>query len=106
MNQFTTKYTDKIQGVLSGFDRLVFRGSLRKIAYVFVAAGLRIQSLLRFCGLPHRPLFVWYQKVISLQQFFDQQPIKAILVSEILSCRVPSLSHALALDPATRSQPG
>jgi hypothetical protein len=33
MQEFTAKYADKIQGVLSGFDRLIFRGSLRKIAY-------------------------------------------------------------------------
>ena len=31
MNEFTAKYGDQIQGVLSGFDRLVFRGSLRQI---------------------------------------------------------------------------
>ena len=39
MDKFTAKYADKIQGVLSGFDRLVFRGSLRKIAYVFGLKG-------------------------------------------------------------------
>ena len=39
MNEFTAKYADKIQGVLTGFDRLVFRGSLRKIAYVFGMKG-------------------------------------------------------------------
>jgi hypothetical protein len=35
MQSFTAKYSDKVQGVLSGFDRLIFRGSLRKIAYTF-----------------------------------------------------------------------
>ena len=35
MQSFTAKHSDKIQGVLSGFDRLIFRGSLRKIAYTF-----------------------------------------------------------------------
>ena len=35
MQSFTAKYSDKIQGVLSGFDRLIFRGYLRKIAYTF-----------------------------------------------------------------------
>jgi hypothetical protein len=39
MNEFTAKYGDQIQGVLSGFDRLVFRGSLRKICYVFGMKG-------------------------------------------------------------------
>ena len=35
MQSFTAKYSDKIQGVLSGFDRLIFRGTLRRIAYTF-----------------------------------------------------------------------
>jgi hypothetical protein len=29
MQQFIEKYGEQIQGVVSGFDRLVFRGSLR-----------------------------------------------------------------------------
>ncbi len=39
MQEFTAKYADKIQGVLSGFDRLVFRGSLRKICHPFGMEG-------------------------------------------------------------------
>jgi hypothetical protein len=39
MQEFTVKYADKIQGVLSGFDRLVFRGSLRKICHPFGMQG-------------------------------------------------------------------
>jgi hypothetical protein len=31
MQQFIEKYKDQITGVLSGFDRLVFRGSLRRL---------------------------------------------------------------------------
>jgi len=34
LQKFNAKYQSEIAGVLSGFDRLVFRGSLRKIAYV------------------------------------------------------------------------
>ncbi len=34
MKQFMTKYAGKIKGVLSGFDRLVFRGTLRSLCYV------------------------------------------------------------------------
>lgn len=34
MNRFIARYRDRIIGVLSGFDRLVFRGTLRKIAFV------------------------------------------------------------------------
>ena len=33
MKQFIAKYAEKINGVLSGFDRLVLRGSLRAICY-------------------------------------------------------------------------
>ena len=29
MNEFTARYAEQIQGVLSGFDRLVFRGNMR-----------------------------------------------------------------------------
>ena len=29
MQQFINKYREQINGVVSGFDRLVFRGSLR-----------------------------------------------------------------------------
>ncbi len=33
MHEFITKRHDKIAGTLSGFDRLVFRGTLRSIAH-------------------------------------------------------------------------
>ena len=33
MQQFIEKYREQITGVLSGFDRLVFRGSLRRLNY-------------------------------------------------------------------------
>src|SRR5258708_14926165 len=33
MQQFIEKFGERIQGVLSGFDRLVFRGSLRRLNY-------------------------------------------------------------------------
>src|ERR1051325_596348 len=38
MNRFTAKYADRLAGVLSGFDRVVFRGTLRRLSYV---EGLR-----------------------------------------------------------------
>ncbi len=34
MKEFIAKHQDEIAGVLSGFDRLVFRGTLRSISYV------------------------------------------------------------------------
>lgn len=39
MQKFIAKYQSQISGVLNGFDRLVFRGSLRKISYVFGLQG-------------------------------------------------------------------
>lgn len=33
MHQFIAKYRDQIQGVTAGFDRVVFRGSLRRICF-------------------------------------------------------------------------
>src|ERR1700730_17950834 len=34
MKEFIAKYRNEIAGVLSGFDRLIFRGTLRSLAYV------------------------------------------------------------------------
>ena len=34
MQEFIARHKDGINGTLSGFDRLVFRGTLRSIAYV------------------------------------------------------------------------
>ena len=31
MQQFIAKFKDQIQGVMSGFDRVLFRGSLRRL---------------------------------------------------------------------------
>jgi hypothetical protein len=39
MDEFIAKHKDQISGVLSGFDRLVFRGTLRRIAYPFGLQG-------------------------------------------------------------------
>ena len=39
MEEFIAKHADQIAGKLSGFDRLVFRGCLRKIAYPFGMQG-------------------------------------------------------------------
>ena len=33
MKQFIAKFKDQIQGVLSGLDRVLFRGSLRRLAH-------------------------------------------------------------------------
>ena len=39
MQKFIAKFSNLIQGVISGADRLVFRGSLRAIQYPFGMMG-------------------------------------------------------------------
>jgi hypothetical protein len=34
MNRFVRQYSTKLQGVLSGFDRIVLKGTLRPLSYV------------------------------------------------------------------------
>jgi hypothetical protein len=34
MERFLTRHGDRIVGILTGFDRMIFRGSLRSISYV------------------------------------------------------------------------
>ena len=33
MERFVTRYQDRIAGILTGFDRMLFRGTLRSISY-------------------------------------------------------------------------
>jgi hypothetical protein len=33
MNQFAIKYSEKLLGVISGFDRLVLKGTFRPLSY-------------------------------------------------------------------------
>ena len=40
MQQFIENYREQINGALSGFDRLIFRGSLRRLNYGFYDPGL------------------------------------------------------------------
>ena len=73
MQQFIEEYQDQIQGVVSGFDRLIFRGSLRRLNYGYwsysiqatVAVGMEqylcenkdsVQTLRRACETGQRAL--------------------------------------------------
>jgi len=46
MGMFTTRYGSKIAGILSGFDRLIFRGTLRQLSH---ANGL--EGYLKWAGI-------------------------------------------------------
>jgi hypothetical protein len=50
MNEFTAKYADLITGTLHGFDRLVFRGTLRKISYPFGMQGYLWANQVKMTG--------------------------------------------------------
>ena len=52
MNQFTAKYAESIRCVLSGFDRVVFRGTIRRLSFVEgISAYLLFRKvLLKECG--------------------------------------------------------
>ena len=60
MQQFIKKFKDQILGALSGFDRLVLRGSLRRLQYgtwngalqARIAKGWRVSVATRFCSAP------------------------------------------------------
>ena len=56
MKQFIRQHADKIVGVLSGFDRLIFRGYLREISFV---KGLFMYLCWRKIRLTEFGRFVW-----------------------------------------------
>jgi len=61
MHQFTTKYADSLRGVLSGFDRLVFHGTLRTLASV---EGMK--GYLSYCNI------VWKEFAEHAQQVTER----------------------------------
>jgi hypothetical protein len=57
MPEFIAKYAEKMREVISGFDRLIFRGSLRAIRY---AQGMKAYLVSRFLLLVDLPKRVGY----------------------------------------------
>ena len=67
MEQFIQKYDGKIMGVLTGFDRLVFRGTLRALA---VTCGM-----MDFLGIGYERrenCFPWIENVSKAQDLMDK----------------------------------
>ena len=65
MQQFIEKYRERITGVLTGFDRLVLRGSLRRLNYGWwdekLSAGVPFGPGGRYSwpfSPPHEPAFI------------------------------------------------
>lgn len=42
MERFVERHKDRIVGVLTGFDRVLFRGTLRSISYLTARSGTAI----------------------------------------------------------------
>ena len=67
MQQFIDKYVSQIQGVVTGFDRLVFRGSLRRLNYgwwdakvkSFVSTGMEQYLLQKKILFKLNPFTCW-----------------------------------------------
>jgi len=59
--QFIEKFGDRIEGVLSGFDRLIFRGSLRRLNYG------RWDSSLQAPGAVGMEQYLWQNQILFKQ---------------------------------------
>jgi hypothetical protein len=77
MHRFTAKYQDQLAGVLSGFDRLVVRGTLRRIASV---AGLKD--------------YLWERKVL-LKEFGAHAEAVSERIKE--ACLAPAKARGLPI---------
>jgi hypothetical protein len=76
MKQFIEKYQEQVTGVLTGFDRLVFRGSLRRLNY-----GMWSPELEAFPAIGMEQYLS--QNSILMKHFGDHTK----QVSERISCR-------------------
>ena len=126
MDRFIAKHTDRITGVLSGFDRLVFRGTLRQIAYPAGLMGLlwKHQVLLKKFG-PYADGLTSRLKEASLKAAGEQgRPVRYLASSQtnkeavalkiaqsdgikqgliaVLSCVEPCMSYEIFRNPDTK----
>lgn len=122
MNQFIQKYRKKVIGVLSGFDRLVLRGTLRAISYTAGMMNLlydmdvllkdfnlyveRTTKLLREASTQearrlNRPVIYLAssgtRKELIAKKFMKQDGITDGLIC-LLSCVEPCISYAIRRD--------
>jgi hypothetical protein len=79
MQQFIDRYARQIDGVLTGFDRLVFRGSLRRLHYGWWDANLRafVSTGMEQYLLQNKILFKdYFQHVKGLSQRLRNSSVK------------------------------
>ena len=125
MERFVTRHRDRIEGILSGFDRLLFRGTLRSIAYVggldiflssqhvlykdfaTFAAGVsdrlkaRAEAMAAQAGRPFRYVVSSRQSKEDLaREILRTDPVVEGLIC-VLSCVEPCQSFTIRRDRAT-----
>jgi hypothetical protein len=125
MERFVTRHRDRIVGILSGFDRLLFRGTLRSIAYVggldiflasrhvlykdfaTFAAGVsdrlkaRAEAMAAHAGRPFRYVVSSRQSKEDLaREILRTDPVVEGLIC-VLSCVEPCQSFTIRRDRAT-----
>ena len=79
MEKFINKYQEEIQGTLSGFDRLVFRGSLRRLFYGHWDRGLQsmvVEGMERYLGCNHILFKHYLDHVKGVSQKVKQASVK------------------------------
>ena len=84
MKQFIAKFTDRIDGVLCGFDRLVMRGELRAL---YIAKGGGIEQYLRSSHVMFkdlRPEWRIHRRMNSLQR--SEPRLAAVLTGNSRDC--------------------
>lgn len=108
MQQFIDRYASQINGVLSGFDRLVFRGSLRRLNYGWRDATLKafVSTGMEQYLLQNKILFKdYFQQVKGLSQRLRDCSVKPFEVQglPIIFERNPSVDkEALAREVARK----
>jgi hypothetical protein len=79
MQEFINKFREHINGTLSGFDRLVFRGSLRRLHYGFWHPGLQsmvVEGMEQYLGSNHILYKDYLDHVKRVSQQVKQASVK------------------------------
>ncbi|MDQ2946606.1 MAG: hypothetical protein M3Y27_11785 [Acidobacteriota bacterium] len=82
MQEFINKYRDQINGTLSGFDRLVFRRSLRRLNYGYWDQGLQsvvAQGMEQYLWQNHIPFKDYLDHVKHVSQRVKQASVQPFL---------------------------
>jgi hypothetical protein len=104
MKQFIAKFSDRIDGILCGFDRLVMRGELRAL---YIAGGGGIEQYLRSTGVMFKE---FGEHVLEVSRRLKEASLAAALEMGRVVRYVPSateskekIARQIAVEPKIRS---